>query len=59
MSTEVKHVEEEKNFQEKDQFTLTMIPGAFARKMRTCVIWQFIRFLVINVKMIIVVGKSH
>jgi len=50
---------EEINFQKNDKFNLTMIPGAFARKMRTCVIWQFIRFLVINLKMIIVVGKSH
>ncbi|MEN4044753.1 MULTISPECIES: hypothetical protein [Sulfurimonas] len=57
--SEVKHVEEEVNFQKNDQFTLTMIPGAFARKMRTCVIWQFIRFIIINIKMIIVVGKSH
>ncbi len=50
---------EEINFQKSDDFNLTMIPGAFARKMRTCVIWQFIRFVIINVKMIIVVGKSH
>jgi len=51
--------EEELNFQKSDDFNLTMIPGAFARKMRTCLIWQFIRFVVINIKMIIVVGKSH
>ncbi len=57
--SEKKLVEEEVNFQKSDAFNLTMIPGAFARKMRTCVIWQFIRFLVINIKMIIVVGKSH
>ncbi len=50
---------EEKNFEKSDQFNLTMIPGAFARKMRTCVIWQFIRFVAINIKMIVVVGKSH
>jgi hypothetical protein len=54
-----KVVEEEINFQKNDQFTLTMIPGRFARAMRTCVIWQFIRFLVINIKMIVVVRKSH
>ncbi|WP_193151489.1 hypothetical protein [Sulfurimonas sediminis] len=57
--SEIKQVEEEVNFQKNDKFTLTMIPGAFARKMRTCVIWQFIRFIIINIKMIIVVGKSH
>lgn len=50
---------EEANFDKNDQFTLTMIPGAFASKMRTCVIWQFIRFVAINIKMIVVVGKSH
>jgi hypothetical protein len=50
---------EEVNFGKSDHFNLTMIPGSFAKKMRTCVIWQFIRFLVINIKMIIVVGKSH
>jgi hypothetical protein len=56
--SEKKLVEEEVNFQ-KEQFSLTMIPGKFARAMRTCVIWQFIRFIIINIKMIIVVGKSH
>ena len=50
---------EELNFEKTDQFTLTMIPGAFARKLRTCVIFQFIRFVIINIKMIIVVQKSH
>ena len=50
--------QEELNF-EKEKFTLTMIPGKFARAMRTCVIWQFIRSIAINIKMIIVVGKSH
>jgi hypothetical protein len=50
--------QEEINFQ-KEQFNLTMIPGKWARRLRTCVIWQFIRFIVINIKMIIVVQKSH
>jgi hypothetical protein len=50
---------EELNFEKTEQFTLTMIPGSFARKMRTCIIWQFIRFVTINIKMIIVVQKSH
>jgi hypothetical protein len=56
---EKKVVPEELNFQKDDKMTLTMIPGKFARSMRTCVIWQFIRFVIINIKMIIVVGKSH
>ena len=50
--------EEELNFA-KDKFNTTMIPGKFARFMRTCILWQIIRFIVINIKMIIVVGKSH
>ncbi len=50
--------EEEVNFK-NEQFNLTMIPGKFARFMRTCKIWQFIRFIVINIKMLIVVSKSH
>ncbi len=51
--------QEEVNFSKSEQFNLTMIPGAFARKMRTCKIWQFFRFMVINIKMLIVVSKSH
>lgn len=51
--------QEEKNFAKNSEFKLTMIPGKFARSMRTCVIWQFIRFLVINIKMLVVVSKSH
>ena len=50
---------EELNFAKNDNFTLTMIPGSFAKKMRTCLIWQFIRFMVINIKMLVVVSKSH
>ncbi len=50
--------EEELNFA-KEKFNTTMIPGKFARFMRTCILWQIIRFIVINIKMIIVVGKSH
>ena len=37
----------------------TMTPGPFAKWMRTCVIYQAIRFVIINIKMIIVVRKSH
>jgi len=50
---------EEANFAKSGKFSLTMIPGKTARFFRTCIIWQFIRFIVINLKMIIVVGKSH
>lgn len=41
-----------------DNFT-TMVPTSFVIKMRTCKIWQFFRFIVINIKMLIVVRKSH
>ncbi len=52
-------MEHEKNFQKNDQFALTMIPGGFAKKMRTCIIFQIFRFIVINLKMLVVVSKSH
>ena len=50
---------EEVNFEKNDHFRLTMLPGAGAIRMRTCVIWQFIRFVIINLKMIVVVQMSH
>jgi len=34
-------------------------PNGFTKFMRTCVIWQFIRFIVINLKMMRVIAKSH
>ena len=37
----------------------TMTPGPFAKWMRTCVIFQAIRFVIINLKMLVVVSKSH
>ncbi len=37
----------------------TMIPGGFVKFMRTCVIWQLIRFLVINIRMTKLILKSH
>lgn len=37
----------------------TMVPTGFVKFFRTCVIWQFIRFIAINIKMLIVVRKSH
>ncbi|MBD3799648.1 hypothetical protein [Sulfuricurvum sp.] len=50
---------EELNFAKNDQFNTAMIPGKTARFMRTCKIWQFIRFVIINLKMLMVVSKSH
>lgn len=34
-------------------------PTGYTRFMRTCVIWQFLRFLVINLKMLKLMSKSH
>jgi hypothetical protein len=50
---------EELNFEKSEQFRLTMIPGKFARRMRTCIPIQIFKFIIINLKMIIVVKKSH
>jgi hypothetical protein len=50
---------EEINFGKSDNFNRTMIPGKFAKALRTCKIFQFFRFIVINIKMLIVVSKSH
>lgn len=52
-------MDNEKNFAKSREFSLTMIPGGFAKWLRTCVIYQFIRFIIINIKMILVVRKSH
>lgn len=37
----------------------TMTPGPFAKWMRTCVIFQAFRFIILNIKMMVVVKKSH
>lgn len=37
----------------------TMVPTGIVKFLRTCVIWQVIRFIVINIKMTIVILKSH
>jgi hypothetical protein len=34
-------------------------PTRFTRFMRTCVAWQFIRFLVINYRILKLMSKSH
>ena len=52
-------LKDEKPFEAYSQNFGTMTPGSFQKWLRTCVVFQFIRFLVINIKMLIVVGKSH
>ena len=49
----------EKYIKPYDANFTTMVPTAFVIFMRTCKIWQFIRFIIINIKMLIVVRKSH
>jgi hypothetical protein len=49
----------EKNIKPYEPSFEAMVPTPFVKFMRTCLIWQFLRFLVINVKMILVVMKSH
>lgn len=49
----------EKVIKPYDQNFTTMVPTEFVKFFRTCVIWQAIRFVHINIKMILVVAKSH
>jgi hypothetical protein len=50
------HVEHIKPYGEEFK---TMVPGGMVKFFRTCVIWQLIRFIAINIKMTIVILKSH
>jgi hypothetical protein len=34
-------------------------PTGFTRFMRTCLVWQLYRFMVINIKMLKLIAKSH
>lgn len=49
----------EENIKAYGQNFTTMTPGPIAKWMRTCVIYQFFRFIAINIKMLVVVSKSH
>lgn len=49
----------EKYVKPYDSSFTTMVPTGFIKFMRTCVIWQIIRFIIINIKMLVVVRKSH
>ena len=42
----------------KQSFT-TMLPTNLVRRLRTNILWQFFRFIVLNIKMLLVVKKSH
>jgi hypothetical protein len=50
---------EQKYFSDNHDFSMVMKPDKWVLFFRTCKIWQFIRFIILNVKMLIVVKKSH
>ncbi len=37
----------------------TMVPMGAQKFLRTCVLWQLVRFLVINFRMTVLILKSH
>lgn len=37
----------------------TMIPLGTQKFLRTCVLWQIVRFVAINIKMTVLIVKSH
>jgi len=49
----------EKHVKPYEQNFTAMVPTPFVKFFRTCLIWQFIRFVIINIKMLLVVRKSH
>ena len=51
--------QEEVNFGKNAKFNTSMIPSKGQRFLRKCKIWQFFRFIMINLKMLVVVSKSH
>ncbi len=51
-----KHVEHIKAY--SPQFG-TMVPSSFQKFLRTCVAWQLVRFVIINIKMTVLILKSH
>ncbi len=53
MAKHVKHIEPY-----SPQFG-TMIPLGSQKFLRTCVLWQIVRFVAINIRMTILILKSH
>ena len=35
------------------------VPGRWVKFLRTCVLWQLVRFAMINIKMLRMIAKSH
>jgi len=49
----------EKNVKPYEPSFTTMVPTGTVKFLRTCKLWQLLRFIVINLKMLVVVRKSH
>ena len=49
----------ESNQKPYEQAYYPPVPTKFTKYRRTSLIWQFYRFIVINIKMIIIILKSH
>jgi len=44
---------------QKVQASFATQPTAFTRFLRTCILWQMVRFALINLKMVRIILKSH
>jgi len=44
---------------QRDQAALATVPTAATRFLRTFVPWQALRFLIINLKMLLLIRRSH
>jgi len=42
-----------------EQAFFSAVPTDITKFFRTCVIWQAFRFVIINLKMFVVISKSH
>ncbi len=54
--------EESRHVQHIEPYTAqsgTMVPLGMQKFLRTCVLWQIIRFIAINIRMTILILKSH
>ncbi|MGC8615668.1 MAG: hypothetical protein ACP5GK_08450 [Desulfurella sp.] len=51
-----KTIEERKPYQ---QAFFASKPTKFTKFLRTCVVWQLVKFIIINIKMTLMLLKSH
>lgn len=62
MATEHKEEAASKHVQHIEPYSPqfgTMMPLGFQKWLRTCVLWQIVRFVAINIRMTILILKSH